>query len=261
MLQPVSDAHHILVYDGTMAGLLTAIFDVYEQGLAQVSLVKEANYQPSFLATASPVLTDAVKASRVWSGLGKRTGREAQQQFFQTFLSELPGVEAMLLAYARHVFAHQNDVTSDYAYGPVLEVAQTARKVWREKHRMEAFVRFQLLQEALWYARIEPDYNVLPLIVRHFKSRYADMNWLIYDLKRGYGMHHVAATGQVTEVTLDFSEEKGAVPADALNESEAAYQDLWKAYFHHTGIPARKNPKLHLRHIPARYWRYLPEKH
>lgn len=252
--------HHTLVYDGSMAGLLTAVFDVYDRKLEGVSILTQARFQPSLLSAAMSLPTDAAKAMRVWNGLGRKTGPEGQEQFFQAFLSELPGIEDVLLAYARHVFDHAHDITTDYAFPPVLEVQQTARKVWREKHRMEAFVRFQRLPDDLWYARIEPDYNVLPLIAKHFKSRYADMAWLIYDLRRNYGIHHEPISGKVSEVALEWTEGRGEVASDGVSEAEAAYQDLWKAYFNHTGIAARKNPKLHLRHIPARYWRYLTEK-
>jgi probable DNA metabolism protein len=46
----------------------------------------------------------------------------------------------------------------------------------------------------------------------------------------------------------------------AFEEDEEIYQHLWKNYFHSVNIPARKNTKLHLRHIPKRYWKHLTEK-
>ena len=49
---------------------------------------------------------------------------------------------------------------------------------------MEAFVRFQCTKDQLYYAIIQPDYNVLPLISKHFEKRYADQRWLIYDIRR-----------------------------------------------------------------------------
>ena len=39
---------------------------------------------------------------------------------------------------------------------------------------MLAFVRFELLQDEVYFAKIEPDFNVLPLFRKHFKERYAD---------------------------------------------------------------------------------------
>ncbi|RYE25413.1 MAG: DUF4130 domain-containing protein, partial [Sphingobacteriales bacterium] len=38
------------------------------------------------------------------------------------------------------------------------------------------------------------------------------------------------------------------------------YQLLWKSYFNNSNIKERKNMKLHIQHIPRRYWKYLTEK-
>src|SRR5690606_32219565 len=122
-------------------------------------------------------------------------------------------------------------------------------------------VRFSKDRNNLYLAQIEPDYNVLPLVSEFFRKRFADQAWLIFDVKRSYGIHYDLRT--VQEVALDLAE-VGDLETDALNlaldEGDANYQALWKRYFQSTTIPARKNIKLHLRHVPKRYWKYLPEK-
>ena len=45
-----------------------------------------------------------------------------------------------------------------------------------------------------------------------------------------------------------------------LNQTENAYQDLWRVYFKSTNIVERRNLKLHYQHVPLRYWKYLSEK-
>ena len=45
-----------------------------------------------------------------------------------------------------------------------------------------------------------------------------------------------------------------------IAEEETLYQQLWQLYFASVNIPARKNMKLHIRHMPRRYWKYLTEK-
>jgi probable DNA metabolism protein len=171
-------------------------------------------------------------------------------------------MEHLLLQYAQYIFSGAANAAMNFGHAAVLGVTQTARKVGREKHRMEAFVRFQQLKDGLYYAAVEPDFNVLPLILPHFRSRYADQDWLIYDLRRRYGIHYTKETGQAAEVQMDWGEHvaDGRPGTSLYGEREALYQALWKDYFKHTGIPARKNPALHLRHIPKRYWRNLTEK-
>lgn len=143
----------------------------------------------------------------------------------------------------------------------MLWIAQTARRVWREKHRMEAFVRFQELGDGMYYAVIEPDFDVLPLIAKHFRSRYADQRWLIYDARRKKGLHYDPVSEQLSDVDIELREgSRGSPEKEMLSQSEAGYQQLWKDYFKSTGIDARKNPVLHLKHVPHRYWKNLIEK-
>ena len=132
-------------------------------------------------------------------------------------------------------------------------------EVRRERHRMEAFIRFQKLKDETFYATIEPDFNVLPLLIKHFRNRYADQKWIIYDIKRNYGVYYNLHDTQYIELDFSTVSKPGEVAA-AFTEDEAIYQSLWKNYFNSVNIPSRKNTKLHLRHIPKRYWRHLTEK-
>ena len=108
------------------------------------------------------------------------------------------------------------------------------------------------------FAKIEPDFDVLTLIINHFKNRYQDQKWLIYDEKRQYGIFY--DLNEVTVVTLPDKKMVSKSKEVIWHEEEINYQNLWKEYFDYTNIKERKNTKLHLQHVPKRYWRYLTEK-
>ena len=113
----------------------------------------------------------------------------------------------------------------------------------------------------MFHAVIEPDFNVLPLITDFFRKRYADQAWLIYDSKRKYGVLYDLQ--QLSEVYLTPQQQNSIAKTEdiiSFDESEEKYQTLWKQYFKSTNIEARKNMKLHLQHVPKRYWKYLVEK-
>lgn len=249
-----------VVYNGTFEGFLCAVFDVYEYKLSDVNIVPAHKHQPSLFAEPHFVNFDATHSDRVWKGLEKKLTKEAQDQVYRTFLSEIDGIENTLLQYIQYVFASETFMEADYSNSAVLTVFQTAKKVWREKHRMEAFVRFQRTSDDLYYAIVEPDYNVLPLIAAHFQTRYADQRWLIYDARRNYGLYY--NLDAVSTVQIQFAETvSGAQDISSVyDETEAIYQQLWKQYFKSVNISARKNTKLHIQHMPRRYWKYLPEK-
>jgi len=255
-----ANALQILSYDGTFEGFLTCVFYVYERRLTNVDI------QPSHVATDSlfdsreEIITDLEKSKRVWNGLKSKTSSNGRLRLMYAFLSEQAGIERHLLEFIRYVFDSKSIVDDDYSHEAVLKVTQVAKSVGREKHRMEAFVRFRLTKDDLYFATIEPDFNVLSLIQKHFKSRYADQKWLIYDLKRKYGIHYDLKKVEMVTMELPAHFDPVNTSEDFFAEEELKFQLLWQNYFKSTNIESRKNMKLHVRHVPKRYWKYLSEK-
>jgi probable DNA metabolism protein len=248
----------ILTYDNSFNGFLTAVFDVYERKLKEVRIMKISHFQPVAFAQIFQVNTEAEKAKRVWDGLKKKLSPTALQEVYYCFLSEKENIELLLLQFIRYVMANKTSIEDNYANEYVLQVAQTGKEVSRERHRMKAFVRFRQAKDDLYYATIDPDFNVLPIIAGHFKARYADQCWLIYDMRRKYGIYYDKNT--VNEIALDTSSAASQNIKELNDAREPLYNELWNAYFKHTNIPARKNIKLHIKHVPKRYWKYLTEK-
>ncbi|WP_207420983.1 TIGR03915 family putative DNA repair protein [Desertivirga brevis] len=247
-----------LTYDGSWYGFLSAVFDVYERKLKQVSILKETLYMPEAFAGRFEVFTDNKKAERVWNGLLKQLPVASCKNIYCCYLSEIPGIENSLLRFIQLAFSTKQ-ADKAFANPDVLRVSQVAKMVYRERHRMEAFVRFKLTKDNIYFAEIDPDFNVLPLLVDHFQKRYADQVWIIYDLRRKYGIYYnLENVEEITFATSEIKEAKG--DSSVFEESEELYQTLWKDYFQHVNIEERKNTKLHLRHVPKRYWKYLVEK-
>lgn len=250
----------VVSYDGSFVGWLTAVFDVYEYRYKEVAIVPPERPLSSLFSKTHVVSTDKEKAARVWKGVITKVSARAAQELYIAFLSGIKEIENILLRYIQHAFASKRSIERDYSHEAVLNVVQVAQKVRRERHRMEAFVRFQLTGDGLYYAIVQPDYNVLPLISEHFEKRYADQRWMIYDAMRRYGLYYDLES--VTEVTVDFDPalNNGTSITAIHDEKEELYQALWKQYFDSVNIASRKNMPLHIRHMPKRYWKYLPEK-
>lgn len=250
------------IYDGSYTGLFTAVFEVYERKCKDASVIKQQNLEALVFDENMEVYTDRAKAERVLKALRKKVSPECYANIYSCYLSEQKGIENTILQFVQYVFANKQNIEDNYGHAAVLDIAQTARKVGREKHRFEAFIRFENIGNTMFYAPIDPDYNVLPLIVPHFKRRYAGQDWIIYDTKRKYGVHYDQQSEQVNEAVIDFTIDRTdlAPTGISFDPDEALYQDLWKNYFKSTNIPVRRNMKLHLKHVPKRYWKYLVEK-
>ncbi|MFN0292934.1 TIGR03915 family putative DNA repair protein [Pedobacter helvus] len=249
----------IYIFDGSLEGLLTAVFEWFERKPGLTKIVSEERHQPNVFSQSFEVLTDRAKADRVWNGLAKRLDRNWMRKIYCTYLSEIPEMHQEIFGFCCYIFQHQAGAEKNYGNAQVLNITQTARKVEREKHRMEAFIRFQKTADGMFYCGIDPDFNVIPLLVNHFKNRYADQQWIIYDIKRHYGIYYNLQTVEEIKIDIDKSLMKKA-NQHLLDEQETLYADLWKDYFKSTNIVARKNTKLHTQHVPKRYWKYLTEK-
>ena len=251
----------IYLFDDSLKGLLSAVFDRYDRKDSSPELVSSAAYSPALFGETHTVFTEDAKAERVWRGLAQRSDRQAVQRFYYAFHTGHAAAMQQLFNYACYLFDHDAGRASDYGNKHVLAVTQYAQQVHREKHRMEAFIRFRKSNDGLYFAIVTPDFNVLPLIAKHFRDRYADQCWLIYDQQRKYGIHFDLQ--QVSEVLLDTA--CTTLPAAGnttieIDGQEELYTLLWQDYFKSANIKERKNLKLHLRHVPRRYWRYLTEK-
>lgn len=250
------------VFDGSFEGLLTAIFDFYELKPAAVKLIWDKYYQPSIIEEAHTVIADSSKADRVWKGLKKKLSPEWQLKFYRAFLSEDPKTIQHLLNFSRYIFDNEAGAEKNFGNEDVMAISTMDRMVGRERHRMTAFIRFQKTADGFYYAAAEPDFNVLPLIASFFKNRFADQKWIIYDIKRKCGLFYDLKTVEIIsyEFVQNIDTSKPVLPENMADEKEGLASLLWKDYFNSTNIPARKNMKLHIQHVPKRYWKYLNEK-
>ena len=247
-------------YDGSFEGLLTVLFTIYDRRAAPNSIQPLGAVQAGLFARPVQVDTDEATAARVWAGLLRHMDPEARTRLYHGFLSEQPDRELLIFRYADLAMRSARDIADNYADDNVRRLARLSQQMFREKHRMEAFVRFEKTADELFHATIEPDFDVLPLIAPHFTKRYADQRWLIFDRRRGYGLYYDLTRTDLVQFEGDAAPRRTDVAVTMLDEREPLFRLLWQTYFDHANIPERRNLKLHRRHMPLRYWRYLSEK-
>ena len=254
----------VYTFDGTMDGLLSAVFDAYALHEQPEQLLKSGDALPLFCEHLYHVTTDEEKARRVWTGLEKHLPREALKLISVSWLSELPELPTPLFLYIYKVF-RQGDISHNFADDDVLSVTDIAHSVLHEQLRMKQFIRFQKAKDGTYLAVVSPDHNVLPLITDHFSDRFNDQPWLIYDAKRHYGFYYdgSAAPIRVTfedEAAVPFNLNNGKLNAEVLSHDDQLFQDLWRTYFKAICIKERMNPRKQLKDMPRRYWKYMTEK-
>ena len=272
------------IFDNTLDGLLTAVFDAFALHEQPEALLTEGEPLPLFCDRQYLVHTDEEKARRVWTGLEKHLDREALHVISLSWLSELRELNQPLFRYICKVFSppttespHRTNCPTptggvggghNYADPDVLAVRNIAKKVAHEQLRMKQFIRFQKAKDGTYLGVVAPDHNVLPIVVDHFQDRFRDQPWLIYDARRHYGYYYAGeeSGADVTRITfadeqaVPFSLTNGQLNDDILSSDDQLLQDLWRTYFKAICIKERLNPRKQLNDMPRRYWKYMTEK-
>ena len=247
----------VYTFDGTMDGLLTAVFDAFALHEQPEQLLKTGDALPLFCDHTHHVTSDDERAQRVWTGLEKHLPREAMKLIYVSWLSELPELPTPLFQYICKVF-RQGDISKHFADPDVLTVTNIARRVLHEQLRMKQFIRFQKAKDGTFLAVVSPDHNVLPLVTDHFSDRFNDQPWLIYDARRHYGFnydgHSVIRITFEDEAAVPFNLANGKLNDEVLSSDDQLLQNLWRTYFKAICI------KEQLSDMPHRYWKYMTEK-
>ena len=255
----------VYVFDNTLDGLLTAVFDSFFRKQQNVTLLVEGEQLPLFADEPHQVVTDSEKAERVWKGLEKDLSKDGLHMITISWLSEERALNQPLFNFICKVFRlNVKGLERNASDEDVLAVRNTCRRVLHEQLRMKQFIRFQKAKDGTYLAVVSPDHNVLPLITDHFSDRFNDQPWLIYDAKRHYGYYYDGKTViHVTfedEASVPFDLSNGKMDADILSDNDQLFQELWRTYFKAICIKERMNPKKQLSDMPRRYWKYMTEK-
>ncbi len=258
---------NIFIFDQTFDGLLTAVFDAFSINIFPEQFIVEGEPLPLFHDTEHTVITDEEKAQRVWKAIEKKLSKQAATCLTVCWLSEKKEIYIHLFRYICKAVTSSLSIETNFTDTDVLAVTNMSRKVWLERLRMMQFLRFQKTKDGTYLGVIQPDYDVLPLIIPHFHDRFSDQPWLIYDARRLYG-YYFDGTAACKPIRIEFAENgplpfnlhDGKLCEELLADNDKLFQELWKTYFKAICIQERQNPKKHKKNMPVRYWKYMTEK-
>lgn len=248
-------------YDKTFEGLLTAVFDAYNRKTFPHLLLATEEQEPLFVEESYSVITDQKKSKRVWEAVSKKISKTACNMLTYSWLAD--GVDMndwYIFNYFRKVIDNKHSIETNFADSDVLKIRKLAKEVSKEKHHIIQFVRFQKTSDNIYFAVVAPKHNVLPAIINHFKDRYADQQWIIYDSARRYGYYYDKKDVQQITFENDRALIDGKLNDEILADDEKLFQNMWRRYFDALAIKERINPKLQRQHMPRRFWKYLTEK-
>ena len=242
---------NIYIYDGSFEGLLTCLSICFESGETPESIQKNEQDQNFLFVEQINICTDKKKADSFKEKLRLKFLKIFMRNIYYAFLSDMPGCEMVIYDYIKLALEKGRKIDNYCSDKRVIQLLGLSKKVGSEAHRLKGLIRFQQVETGLYYARINPDHNILPVIGYHFKERLKDQQWMIYDSKRSTALIYDKIKLDYVPVELDHD--------PVFSDEELFFQKLWKEYHKTVAIKERANPRLQKQYMPVRYWENLIE--
>lgn len=237
------------LYDGSFESFLTALSFGLDSS-DPCAIAKEGAAEAGLFSEFVNAGTDPERAAASRELIERRGSRDSWRHVRYAFLSEVPGAETGILEYVRLLAAKGPAADNMLADDRVRKVQTLSGKVGGETHRFMGFVRFKELADKTLYSKIEPDHNILALLIPHFRARLGTFNWVIHDAKRNNAALYFR--GRLIYAPLDSAR----LIEDA---KETEMRELWKHFFRTIAIKERINPGLQRQNVPLKYRKNLTE--
>lgn len=221
MPYPKRDSSYAFIYDGTLEGLLCAIFETYRQKLVPSEIVTEENLQLRLGQQPITIPTSPAIAQRVKDGLCRDCGRSTFSAIGVAFLSDEPDKGTAICSFVRYAMREKGNILGQIAHPCVEPMVKLHRFAMNERHYMMQFLRFREMQGGVWFAACNPKANVVPILMDWFSARFNTQPFIIFD--------------------------------------EALMADAWKRFYDAVSIKDRYNPELHRSFMPKRLWGNITE--
>jgi len=237
----------IYFFDGTKDGFLTAFLAAFQD---KDAVLTSKNGQLPLGLTPVSIQTDIEKAKKAEQRL-LCFDNECMQDLDILLRSGEADNEQVAFLYFRLLANTKKPIGHRLAETEVFNAVQYIRKVRFEIHRLHGFIRFMETASGALYAPFSPDNDVCDLLAPHFKARLPQFPFVLHDVTRKKAT--VYDGKNVFNAYLPSADV-------LLSANETEWQALWKRYYLAVNIPSRERLKQMRGYMPARYWKFLPEK-
>ena len=234
-------------FDGTKEGFLSAFPVAFPDPHA---LLRSKKTQLLLGETPVFIPTDYEKAARVAERL-QSFDRYCMEDLDTLFRSGMENNEQIAFDYFRLLATIKRPIKKRLAEPAVFHAIECIKKVGTEIHHFHGFIRFMETESGALYAPFSPDNDICDLLAPHFKARLPQFPFVLHDVKRQKATvydGHAVFTAPLAQADV------------LLSADETAWQTLWKEYYRAVNIPSRERLRQMRGFMPARYWKFLPEK-
>ena len=266
-------------HDGSLEGLLSAVFEAYARREDPQDIARADVLQPRLGQTVRVIETNEEHAVRVRRGIRRACGDAAYDAVKHASLSDHPDAGTIVYRFIRYAMAQnrphdcsgckrrgscggacgkfactgkaRRSVLGDLAHPAVEPLHRLARSVMNERHRMLQFLRFEHLENGVWFARCNPAASVIPLLMDWFSGRFNTQPFIIFD-----EAHNIAGVYEGRDWYLVQTEN---VDLPDRASEERLMQQAWKRFYDTVAVEARYNLELRRQFMPKRFWKNITE--
>ncbi len=237
----------LYLFDGSKNGFLSTLPKAFSDGEA---VVTSKRVQLRLGEGQVCVETDILLAEKVKKRLLSFDGH-CMHDLDALLRSNQDGNEQIAFRYFLRLAQLKCPVGKRLADLDVFRAVECIRKVGWEVHKFHGFIRFMETQSGALYAPFSPDNDICDLLAPHFRARLPQFPFVLHDVGRKKACVYDGQTlflAPLTEAEV------------LLSTDEQGWQALWKKYYAAVNIPSRERLKQMRGYMPARYWKFLPEK-
>lgn len=241
----------ILTFDSTFDGFLSAVHYAVKNRIRPVKICSENNVQLCIDTEVIHIPTDNRNAELVRSTLFDLAGYNAFKRSYYVFLSSDKDCYTASYIYILYALKYGKRTQEYMSVPDIMRAYNLERRVSYEADRMKGFLRFAVMEGGVEYAPMEPDNDILALLMPHFADRLKNIPFVIHDVTR-------KKAGVCSRGTWFITDAEGLTPPQ-LSAEEETYRRLWKNFYNAISIRERKNEKLQTQMMPKKYRKYMTE--
>lgn len=249
------------VYDGSLEGLLSAVFCAYANKEDPTDVVPQELLQPRLTQRVSKIDANLELADRVRRGIVRRCGMRTFHRIARASVSSAMDAGTAIYRFIRYAMdEHRGNgrAISNISHKAVSRLFEIERGVNNECEKMRQFARFENLagdDVQIWFAKVNPRDAVVPLVLGHFIERFNIQPFIIFD-----EVHGIAGVWDGFKRYLVQTEDHDLIShLPNRSRAEVDMQDAWRVFYRSVAIDSRYNPELRRNFMPMRLWKNITE--
>ena len=208
----------LLLCENNFAAFLTAIYHYYYFHKDADGIISDEN-RVALIDSVISVTTDIELARKVKKGLREKLGVRGYREISDAYLSSNKDKEIILYEFIKLAFAHKYNVYTMFSEPKVIAFSDMLHKVRAEVHRMHGFIRFQEMENGIYYAFFGTDNDILNCL-RRIAARFNCQQFVLHDVIRKKMVYYDGERAHLLLAPFDID--------ISLSEKEALISELWK---------------------------------